>query len=421
MEIAYICHHKENDMEKISVTEFGPIRHAEMEIKSFCILIGHTSSGKSTMAKLLDLFNGLDFYGLKEEDGLAGFSMLLKKYRIDFQFKEQTSIVYQNNEYAWTVTSNGIETNYPYADIVYNWRRIIHNSRAIKELITSTLDRLNGEISSSKLQELELIEQFPDEKIKRRNYFHFFNALLSEYIYQGSDSIYIPAERILMSILSQSIFSFYERGINLPDCLKTFGNLYSLVKGNSPYNIDFLNLKVKFDEDSENGDKIQLENGDEIDLFQASSGLQSVIPLLSVFDLALKEKAVSIIEEPELNLYTQVQKDLTEYLVKRTKEAKAKLFITTHSPYILSTIQTLLQAGNVAAESPEKAEQVAKLVSPDKWIDYNELTCQFFSNDGTSHNILDEEYHTIGINQMDDVSAELSEIYDSLLDIKYNE
>lgn len=410
-------------MEKISVTDFGPIRHAEVEIKPFCILIGHTASGKSTIAKLLDLFNSLDFYGIQKGDHLSEFLLLLKKYGVDFKLKEQTSIVYQNNEYKWTVTSNGIDTNYPYADIVYGWKGMLRGpqTKSIKELITSTLNRLNEEIRSSKLQELELIEQFPDEKMKSIHYFRFFNALLNEYIFQGSDSIYIPAERILMSILSQSIFGFYERGINLPDCLKTFGNLYSLAKVKSPYSIDFLNLKVKFDEEAENGDKIQLESGEEIDLIQASSGLQSVIPLLSVFDLALKENAVSIIEEPELNLYTEVQKDLTEYLVKRTKEKKAKLFITTHSPYILSTIQNLLQAGNIAAESPEKAEQVAKLVSPDKWIDYNDLTCQFFSNDGTSHNILDDEYHTIGINQMDDVSAELSEIYDSLLDIKYNE
>ncbi len=42
-------------MERISVTDFGPIQHAEIEIKPFCILIGHTSSGKSTVAKLLDL------------------------------------------------------------------------------------------------------------------------------------------------------------------------------------------------------------------------------------------------------------------------------------------------------------------------------------------------------------------------------
>lgn len=410
-------------MERISVTDFGPIQHAEIEIKPFCILIGHTSSGKSTVAKLLDLFNSLDFYGIKKDDNPYIFILLLKKYGIDFKLKKQTIIVYQNNEYIWTITPNGIDTNYPYSDIISGWKGVLNGkkSKPTKEQIISTLNNLKEEIRSSELHELELIEQLPDEKLKPSRYFGFYSKLIYKHIYLGNNSTYIPAERILMFILSQSIFGFYEKGINLPDCLKAFGNLYSLAKVHGPYEIGFLNLKVMFDEITDADDKIQLENGDEIDLTQASSGLQSVIPLLSVFDFSLKENAVNIIEEPELNLYTQVQKDLTEYLVKRTKEMKAKLFITTHSPYILSTVQNLLQAGNVAAESPEKAEQVAKLVSPDKWIDYKDLTCQFFSSDGTSHNILDDEYHTIGINQMDDVSAELSEIYDSLLDIKYNE
>lgn len=403
-------------MEKISVTDFGPIRHAEVEIKPFCILIGHTSSGKSTVAKLLDLFNGIEFYSISSGDSLTLFMLLLKKYGIDFKFQKQTCLIYQINEYKWTITKDGIQTNYPFSKIMQEWVDDIKgkNDRSHKEKIKRILDSLAKEDSS-----LELIEQEPDELIKSSRYYVFYSQLIRKYIYQNN-STYIPAERILMSILSQSIFGFYDKGVNLPSCLITFGNVYSYTKRHGSYEIDFLNLKVLFDKDGAK-DKIQLENGEEIDFTQASSGLQSLIPLLSVFNFGLEKNAVGIIEEPELNLYTEVQKDLTEYLIKRTKEKKAKLFITTHSPYILSTIQNLLQAGNIAAESPEKAEQVAKLVSPDKWIDYNDLTCQFFSNDGTSHNILDDEYHTIGINQMDDVSAELSEIYDSLLDIKYNE
>lgn len=413
-------------MEKISVTDFGPIRHAEVEIKPFCILIGHTSSGKSTVAKLLDLFNSRDFYSIESKNDLTSFIPLLKKYCIDFDLKKKTNIIYQKDEYTWTISKKGIQTNYPFAEIISDWGNgnviFAKRNKPFRTRIIKLLDLLNEDIRSLELQRLERIERFPNEKIRDDQYVQLYSRLIHTYVYDLSPSVYIPAERILMSVLSKAIFSFYEKGINLPDCLKTFANTYSLAKDNQEqYKINFLNLEVHFD--AETSDKIHLENGEEIELSQASSGLQSVIPLLSVFDLDLDldENSYRIIEEPELNLYTEVQKDLTEYLVKRTKETKAKLFITTHSPYILSTIQNLLQAGNIAAESPEKAEQVAKLVSPDKWIDYNDLTCQFFSNDGTSHNILDDEYHTIGINQMDNVSAELSEIYDSLLDIKYNE
>lgn len=409
-------------MEKISVTDFGPIRHAEIEIKPFCILIGHTSSGKSTVAKLLDLFNSQQFYTIRPGKDLSIFISLLKKYDIDFDFKEHTSIVYQSDDYTWTITQEGFQTNFPLEKIVnkaYDMKNPSVNSYYTpQEVVSLMLHFLNQKKHIRDLSTTEESGQLLGSAALSSG--NLISAL-QKYIDRVEKTyIYIPAERIFMSTLSRAIFSFYSKDINLPDCLKTFGNIYSIAKNDqSQYKINFLDLEVYFD--SKTGDKIQLKTGEKINFNQASTGLQSIIPLLSVFDFDLKEGSCRIIEEPELNLYTQVQKDLTEYFVKRTKEAKAKLFITTHSPYILSTIQNLLQAGNVAAESPEKAEQVAKLVSPDKWIDYNELTCQFFSNDGTSHNILDEEYHTIGINQMDDVSAELSEIYDSLLDIKYNE
>lgn len=406
-------------MEKISVTDFGPIRHAEVEIKPFCILIGHTASGKSTIAKLLDLFNSHQFYTIRPGNDLSLFVSLLKKYDIDFDFKEQTCIVYQKNAYKWTISRDGVQTNYPLTEMInelYSASSTAGNTYATPaEVINNMLKILNE--SSHAID--EKIEEFDPSKGSSQ-FLKSYLRILQAYLDTSSSFIYIPAERILMFVLSRAIFSFYSKDINLPDCLKTFGNIYSIAKEDqNKYKINFLDLEVHFDDKT--GDKIQLKNGETISCNQASTGLQSIIPLLSVFDFDLKEDSCRIIEEPELNLYTEVQKDLTEYLIKRAKEKKAKLFITTHSPYILSTIQNLLQAGNIAAESPEKAEQVAKLVSPDKWIDYNDLTCQFFSNDGTSHNILDDEYHTIGINQMDDVSAELSEIYDSLLDIKYNE
>ena len=96
-------------MERISVTDFGPIQHAEIEIKPFCILIGHTSSGKSTVAKLLDLFNSQEFYFIEPKDNLVPFISLLKKYDIDFDFKEHTCIVYKKGEYTPLSINQAVE------------------------------------------------------------------------------------------------------------------------------------------------------------------------------------------------------------------------------------------------------------------------------------------------------------------------
>lgn len=54
-------------MAHLIVTDFGAIKSANIEIKKYNFFIGHTSSGKSTIAKLLAIFNNSIFGLLKKE------------------------------------------------------------------------------------------------------------------------------------------------------------------------------------------------------------------------------------------------------------------------------------------------------------------------------------------------------------------
>lgn len=44
-------------MAHLKVINFGAIKSADIEIKKYNFFIGHTSSGKSTIAKLIAIFN----------------------------------------------------------------------------------------------------------------------------------------------------------------------------------------------------------------------------------------------------------------------------------------------------------------------------------------------------------------------------
>lgn len=55
-------------MAHLIVTDFGAIKSANIEIKKYNFFIGHTSSGKSTIAKLLAIFNNSIFWTIKEGD-----------------------------------------------------------------------------------------------------------------------------------------------------------------------------------------------------------------------------------------------------------------------------------------------------------------------------------------------------------------
>lgn len=410
-------------MEKITIKNFGPVKEAEIEVKDICVLIGHTACGKSTIAKLLAIFNSTKFYCFTDKEPVESLLPLLKYYGIHFPLSKETEIVYIKEQYKWIINQKEILTNYLYSEIINEWEKNYHyikNIPAAKEEITKIINLLPKELQATEQAKFETIDIITEIPVQLKKYNIFYTQLIQLYLLPDKyGSTYIPAERILMTLLSQAIFRFYDNDIKLPSCLMAFASDYSSVQSLlNNYTIDFLDFSVQFNEDD---DYFTLGEQNKLPLSLASTGLQSILPMLAVFDEHVRYQHLIVIEEPELNLYTEVQRKLLEYLVQKSLACKSKLLITTHSPYILSTLQNLLQAGNIAKESKEKAKQIEQIIPRSKWVDYENLTCMFMGADGTCKNILDEEYYTIGINEMDNVSEELSEIYDSLLEIKYHE
>ena len=107
--------------------------------------------------------------------------------------------------------------------------------------------------------------------------------------YEECIPVYIPAERLLISTFSNSIFSLLQAGASIPDCIKDFGSLYE--KARIQYkniDINILDIKVSF---NNNGDTVYLMNENkEVKLSQTSSGIQSIIPLWIVFNQYVESK-----------------------------------------------------------------------------------------------------------------------------------
>ncbi|MEM6271995.1 MAG: AAA family ATPase [Bacteroidota bacterium] len=188
---------------------------------------------------------------------------------------------------------------------------------------------------------------------------------------------------------------------------------------NSLLEIPLLGLVYRW----ENGnDTIVVGPEGKIMLSQASSGVQSVVPAhLILYQLENDPgKWEIIVEEPELNLFPTKQKAFLEYLVKVTNRTQSKLFITTHSPYILSSLENLIQAQEAYRKRPEQKGAISQIIEEDRWVDFDRVTTYFFDA-GTCRSTLDPELRSLGPAEIDAVSDILSEDLNELVKIEYAE
>lgn len=451
-------------MESIEIKNFGPIRHVKLDLKDINVFIGTTASGKSTVAKLVAIAR--DFSVVTKID----FDLFIEhiiKYNIDFKITGKTYVKYCNGRFYWELKNKKINnngSNWILATMVtiseqllmlINRRKYPSNESGLRMqervqtmLVATAL--LSGADELTKLEYEENSEELPEQARKLLSIVKEYRArldmengkdeanlsVINEFANDprllelvplvGTDifpdrTFYIPAERNLLSMVGESVFGLLSNNVSIAAAVKEFGSEFeSARKQLKQLAVGFLNAEYKY---ADNANILALENGTEIRLEQASSGFQSIIPLLLVVEAKTEEKSVFgkyfIIEEPELNLYPTVQKELLEFVVERINKYQDKLIITTHSPYILTALDNLIQADNVVRQNSDAKEEVEKLVPSERWVDFDRVACYYFEN-GTCRSTLDEEQRSIGPSNIDDVSDTIGSIYDQLLAMKYD-
>ena len=291
--------------------------------------------------------------------------------------------------------------------------------------------------------------------------------------YQRSKIAYILAERNVLSVVP----NWYEVSFsnsNIRYFLAEWQNVRNYIKTKS---LNILNTGVAYHYNEHlNADKIILENAVEIDFQNASSGLQSVVPLCSmisyvyqgVFNSAMSslqsqkpniklilelqarhpqgktgiqfpdkdffvvdnaeiQKVLNsfmnyqhsdiYLEEPEENLFPETQVDLVNWIVRMQNTNKQhSLFVATHSPYIMSAFNNLVQLGEVINEHPEKAAPISRILPADCAVEFDHLSA-YSLTDGHVDDILDQDLRLISPSLLDTASDKISEVFSQLLEI----
>lgn len=257
----------------------------------------------------------------------------------------------------------------------------------LSELLTSILeankDTINQEENKKLLSEIEALTFFK--------------------------SSYIPSERNFVSIISQSLSSFIVADIPLPKFFLQFSSDFEN-GANKIKELKVLNVHYKYGEGLDRH-KVYFNDKNYLPLNESSSGIQAVIPLLITYTYFTEKYNTIVIEEPEQNLFPKAQKEIVDFLIENLQEEN-RLFLMTHSPYILTALNNLILANDV---KEAKGEDIIKgLVKASQCIPFEKVNA-YYIKDGKAVNIMDKENRLIGVNVIDEISDEVNETFDLLL------
>lgn len=405
--------------EKLRISYFGPIKKAELDIKRFTVLIGSQASGKSTIAKLLAIFRNVSFY-TKEKVTNEAYSVFFQKYNLNEYFHNgKTVIEYENDNYSikyqnkeWTVIKNEAFQN-----------KIKSEKQRITDFLIGFVESNERYSKQTKSEKEALIEQL-------------FVANFDNLVSYKRNEVYIPAERILLSIIFNSTFSLLsgKNELSLSQSFKDFGLKFQLARNRvKEFSIDFLKINYKFIE-GEMSQRIYFDSEHSISLSDSSSGIQTLLPLMLVVEDLVRtennDEYSFIVEEPELNLFPTAQDGVINFLISKCNfgvfsnpspansevDKKHDLVITTHSPYILSILNNLLFAYQVSQKHPTKKKEIREIISEDKWINPDEFNA-YYINEGSVNQIYDPKTQVISENELDNISINLTGDFDSLMEI----
>ena len=141
----------------------------------------------------------------------------------------------------------------------------------------------------------------------------------------------------------------------------------------------------------------------------------------------IRSKYFFVIEEPEAHIFPESQSEIIKFIVSTqilNSNEKSFLF-TTHSPYVLTTLNNLAYAGVLEAKLQQKndsksIEKLDKVYSIQERIPENALSAYYF-NKGEVTNIIDKETGLINAEDLDKISDITSEKFSDLLELDDSE
>lgn len=426
-------------MHWLIIEKMGPVQYCRLPIRQYTVLTGFQASGKSTVAKAIYFFRTLkdDIYQMIQQREYSELIYGLK-YDSDQEDSKQYALYTDfernvRNRFLSTFGSSysmdkGMRMSYQYSD------DIEITIRLEESLDFLTPNFVCVEYSPCLRKFLSKPQPTNNREALRRELACLFD--------DPYETVYVPAGRSVLTVLGSQFNYFYSTMDDaqkrlLDGCTRDYlervmrlrpqfsNGLEGLVEGKivpkekqALYReaLDLVGKILKGKYTATDGEeRIWVDHKHYVKMNFASSGQQEIVWILNllVYYLLTEQPVFFIIEEPESNLFPESQKLVIE-LISMIAGVGNTVLMTTHSPYVLGTVNNLLYADTVGKYSMKKTAQV---ISRCKWIRSESCTAMFMEN-GSVEDCMDPDLMQIDNSLLDQISHGINEEYDQLFAIE---
>jgi predicted ATPase len=438
--------------ERLKIGKFLSLKDIDFEVKPFNIITGDMASGKSLLIKVLEFFEAIPrnlFLTLSNNLEVDEFYKHTAEV-FDLRFRLDETELF---EIEYLCSFNGITLD---IKIFRDKKDILLKSNFLEKELPEWKKYLN-ELNKKRLEKNPIQQKkhefaYYDEIENRMTLFERLSNMFGGY-YPVS-TIFVPATRAALAI-SKSNFSrpfskhfskreekYYDYSEYHDYYINEFNNFTKFLKSIKNSKCESEVKKILKAEMRINGDiSLKHIDGRIVDIAKSSSGQQEIVYVLLLlsrlfyFRYGNTKQQYIFIEEPEAHLFPCEQKLVLELICKRFNESfelnfelkhqPIKFFITTHSPYVLNTINNALIKGNIIKKFSGNEKYAEQILNDEETkeipsLNYEKVSAIFINDKGGCDDILTEYDgdHVIDPDEINKIHKDILDDYNSLSDLK---
>ena len=393
--------------ERLIVKSFGPVKDLDIIFKKVTLFIGDQGTGKSCVAKLFSMFKWMEKVLSQKKYKLSYFEQynrfktkLCAYHRIESFIYENSYIKFEGNLYDFLYENGNFSVTEKNRDI-----------KGISKVMYVPAERSTVSVAENKsklLKELpDSSETFSDEFVNAKKFFQSGYNLPLEGLRFEYDSLndtgWIHGANYKVRLINAS------SGIqsSLPMCIVS----------------EYLSSKISDKEEV----KLSKEEKDKLEK-RVAEIMQNEEYSDSIKDMMIRQlsyanrydRLINIVEEPELNLFPRSQMEVLKSLVLNNASSDENMLVfTTHSPYSLAIINTMIMGAKAYANANanEELRNRIKSILPVKYqINDDDIAAYRLSSSDAIYcqSVINPNTGLVSKNELDSASDDIMRVFNSL-------